>query len=105
MNRLVKFYHQLGSPPTFYRITGKWLPWLFWAGVALMLWGLYDGLFVAPIDYQQRESFKISYIHVPTAWMSMFIYLVMGISGFMAWSPVPSGANPCGAPGGTGTRA
>ncbi len=84
MNRLVKLYHQLGSPPTFYRITGKWLPWLFWAGVLLMLWGLYDGLFVAPIDYQQRESFKISYIHVPAAWISMFIYLVMGISGFMA---------------------
>ncbi len=84
MNRLVKLYHQLGSPPTFYRMTAKWQPWLLWTGIVVMLWGLFDGLFVAPIDYQQLESFKISYIHVPAAWMSMFIYLAMGVAGFMA---------------------
>ncbi|BAP56218.1 heme ABC transporter permease [Thioploca ingrica] len=46
-----------------------------------MLVGLYYGLLVAPPDYQQGESYRIMFIHVPAAWMSMFVYIVMAISG------------------------
>jgi heme exporter protein C len=84
MNKLVLFYHKLGSPPWFYAFAGKLIPW-FWAAFAILAtWGLYQGLFVAPADYLQGESFRIMYIHVPAAWMSMLIYVLMAIMGFVA---------------------
>ena len=43
--------------------------------------GLYLGLFVAPPDYQQGESYRIIFVHVPSAWMSMFVYVVMAACG------------------------
>lgn len=46
--------------------------------------GLYQGLLVAPADYQQGESVRIMYVHVPAAWMSMMIYGMMAIMGFIA---------------------
>jgi heme exporter protein C len=49
--------------------------------VITLLAGIYMGLFVAPADYQQGESYRIMYIHVPAAWMSMFIYVVMAVCG------------------------
>ena len=75
------WFHKLGSPPHFYRIAGKWLPWLNWAFMLLLLAGLYGGLILAPPDYQQGESYRIIFIHVPAAWMSLFIYLVMAVCG------------------------
>ncbi|HKR76830.1 MAG TPA: heme ABC transporter permease [Rhodanobacter sp.] len=76
--------HKLGSPPTFYRFAGAVRPWAM--GLALLLGaiGLYGGLVLAPPDYQQGDAYRIIFIHVPSAWMSMFIYAVMGVSGFMA---------------------
>lgn len=50
----------------------------------LLLSGLYLGLFVAPADYQQGESYRIMFIHVPAAWMSMFIYVLMAGAGAIA---------------------
>jgi heme exporter protein C len=44
-------------------------------------WGLYGGLVLAPADYQQGDSFRIIYVHVPSAWMSLFIYVVMAVAG------------------------
>jgi heme exporter protein C len=74
-----KFFHELGSPREFYRISGQLLPW-FWAPcVLLLLAGSYQALFVAPPDYQQGESYRIMFIHVPAAWMSMFIYSTMAV--------------------------
>jgi heme exporter protein C len=53
------------------------VPW-FGAGAALLtLLGLYIGLVVAPTDFQQGEAYRIIFVHVPAAWMSMFLYLVM----------------------------
>jgi heme exporter protein C len=75
------WFHKLGSPPHFYRIAGKWLPWLNWAFMILLLAGLYGGLILAPPDYQQGESYRIIFIHVPAAWMSLFIYVVMAVCG------------------------
>ena len=83
-NALVMFIHKLGSPPWFYDFTGKFIPWLWLIFVVLTAWGLYLGLVKAPADYLQGESFRIMYIHVPSAWMSMLIYTSMAVMGFIA---------------------
>jgi heme exporter protein C len=75
------WFHKLGSPPHFYRIAGKWIPWLNWIFIVLLLAGLYGGLIFAPPDYQQGESYRIIFIHVPSAWMSLLIYVVMAVCG------------------------
>jgi len=84
MNRFVLFFHHTGSPPWFYRFAGKLMPWLWVGFVVLAGIGLYLGLFRAPPDYQQGESVRIMYLHVPAAWMSMMIYGLMAIMGFIA---------------------
>jgi heme exporter protein C len=78
---MLRFFHQLGSPKHFYRITGRWIPWVAAACGVLMLYGLYQGMVVAPTDYQQGDSYRIMFIHVPSAWMSLFIYVVMAGAG------------------------
>ena len=55
------------------------IPWFAWLAVILTLIGLYIGLIMAPTDFQQGDSYRIIFIHVPAAWMSMFIYLVMAM--------------------------
>jgi len=75
------WFNKLGSPPHFYRIAGKWVPWLAALFLLLLLPGLYGGLVLAPPDYQQGESYRIIFIHVPAAWMSLFIYVVMAFCG------------------------
>jgi len=72
------------KPPWFYDFTGKFVPWLWAVFAGLTVWGLYLGLFVAPPDYLQGESYRIMYIHVPAAWMSMMIYVLMAFMGFIA---------------------
>jgi heme exporter protein C len=84
MNTIVRLYHQLGSPRYFYRYAGYMIPWLAVSCAILMLAGLYQGLVVAPVDYQQGDSYRIMFIHVPAAWMSMFIYVVMAVCGAIA---------------------
>jgi heme exporter protein C len=73
MNPLFRY----ASPPAFYPLAGKMVPYFAWAAGLLALVGLYLGLIVAPIDFQQGENYRILFIHVPTAWMAMFTYLVM----------------------------
>ena len=46
-------------------------------GLALIAYGVYAGLFLAPADYQQGDAFRIIYVHVPSAWMSLFVYMFM----------------------------
>jgi heme exporter protein C len=75
------FFHKLASPKYFYSISGQLLPWLAAGCAALMLAGLYYGLVKAPPDYQQGESYRIMFVHVPAAWMSLFIYVVMAGAG------------------------
>lgn len=73
----MRFLHQLSSPRYFYAFAGRLVPWLGGICILLMLAGLYLGLVVAPPDYQQGDSYRIIFIHVPSAWMSLFIYIVM----------------------------
>ena len=70
-------FHRLGSPPSFYRLAGILMPFIAIICIALFVAGLYGGLVLAPPDYQQGESYRIIYIHVPSAWMSMFVYAVL----------------------------
>jgi heme exporter protein C len=65
------------APSSFYPLAGKLVPWFGTLAFLLCVVGLYLGLFVAPEDFQQGEVYRIIFIHVPTAWMAMFIYLVM----------------------------
>ncbi len=73
----------MGSPPHFYRFAGRWLPWLTGIFAIFLIVGLYGGLVMAPPDYQQGESYRIIFVHVPAAWMSMFIYMVMASCGII----------------------
>jgi heme exporter protein C len=57
------------------------IPWLAWGFGALVVVGLYLGLVVAPPDYQQGDSYRIIFVHVPSAWMSLFVYMVMATAG------------------------
>ena len=57
------------------------MPWLAAIFMLLLLAGLYGGLVLAPPDYQQGESYRIIFVHVPAAWMSLFIYMVMAFCG------------------------
>jgi heme exporter protein C len=75
------FLQKLSSPKYFYDISKRLIPVLSGLCLVFMLPGLYLGLVVAPPDYQQGEGYRIIFIHVPAAWMSMFIYMVMAISG------------------------
>jgi heme exporter protein C len=71
------------APSRFYTLAGASLPWLWVVAAALALAGLYIGFFVAPTDATQGEAYRIIFIHVPAAWMSMVVYLAMA-----AWSAV-----------------
>ena len=84
MNPLVRWFHQLGSPPYFDRFAARWAPWAYLSGLLLMAVGLYGALFAVPADYQQGDSFRILYIHVPSAWMSMAIFGLMAIYAAIA---------------------
>jgi len=74
-------FHSYASPKVFYDFAGRLIPWLAGITVALFAIGLYQAFFVAPPDYQQGESVRIMFIHVPSAWMSMFVYMVMATAG------------------------
>jgi len=92
------------SPATFYPLAGTIARVTGVLAIVLTLAGLYVGFFVAPTDAQQGEAYRIIYIHVPAAWMSMFIYVVMAfwaalgfamhtrLSAMMARSLAPTGA-------------
>lgn len=81
---IMKWLHKFSSPPYFYALSGKLIKWLSVLLVVFLAAGLYGGLVLAPADYQQGDSFRIIYVHVPAAWMSLFIYMVMAVSGTIA---------------------
>ncbi len=73
------------APSRFYWLSGAAVPWLWAVTLALTAAGLYVGFFVAPTDAQQGESYRIIFIHVPAAWMSMIIYLAMAFWAAVGW--------------------
>jgi heme exporter protein C len=77
---LKTWFHRFGSPPYIHGIAARLTPWLAWPAGVLILAGLYDGLVLAPPDYQQGDGFRIMYVHVPTAWLSLQAYMVMAVA-------------------------
>ncbi|MFT3674007.1 heme ABC transporter permease [Aestuariivirga sp.] len=74
----------LANPNLFMRIARKVIPWA-WALTILCLGaGLYLGLLDSPADYQQGETVRIMYVHVPAAWMALFVYVMMAVASAMA---------------------
>ena len=92
------------SPQTFFPLAGAIARWAGLAAALAAAAGLYVGFFVAPTDAQQGEAYRIIFIHVPAAWMSMFLYVVMAfwaalglalntrLSAMMAAAIAPTGA-------------
>ena len=81
-------WFKYASPATFYPVGGRMIPWFAWSAALLAAIGLYIGLVVAPTDFQQGDAYRIIFIHVPAAWMSMFLYVVMAV-----WSALALGFN------------
>ncbi len=74
------------APSRFYALAGALTPWLWAAALLLSAAGLYMGFFVAPTDATQGESYRIIFIHVPAAWMSMVLYLAMAFWAAIGWA-------------------
>lgn len=71
----------LANPTRFLNFAGAVIPWLAGLAAILLGAGLYLAFFVAPPDYQQGETVRIMFIHVPSAWLAMFAYVLIAISG------------------------
>ena len=78
-----KLLHQLAIPERLYTLCGRWLPWLAMLSALLLIVGLGWGFIYAPADYQQGESYRIMYVHVPAAMWSMGIYAMMALAAFI----------------------
>lgn len=97
-------WFKYSAPSTFYALAGKLAPWFAAVAAILFAVGLYIGLYAAPTDVTQGDSYRIIFIHVPTSLLSMFIYLVMAgyaalglifntrLSAMMANALAPTGA-------------
>ncbi|HOE41320.1 MAG TPA: heme ABC transporter permease CcmC [Rhodoferax sp.] len=104
MKTPVIHWFKFASPQNFYHLAGKMWPWFAALATLLALVGLWIALFVAPIDAQQGQGYRIIFVHVPASQMAMFIYLVMAawaglglafntrLSGMMASALAPTGA-------------
>ena len=84
MNILVRWIHQLGSPKVFDAFAARWIPWIYGLAFPILIYGIYQALFIVPEDYQQGDSFRILYIHVPSAWMSLACFTLMAIYAAIA---------------------
>src|SRR5690606_41348629 len=85
--------HRFANPARFMRLSASVLPYVAAAAALVTLAGLYLALFVAPPDYQQGESVRIMYIHVPAAWMALMVYGAMALASAvgLVWRDPPAG--------------
>jgi len=102
-NRLINWF-RFSSPQAFYPLAGKMTPWFVALAVLFGVTGLWVSFFVAPVDAQQGQGYRIIFVHVPASWMSMFLYVVMAawagfglafntrLSSMMASAIAPTGA-------------
>ncbi len=97
-------WFKYAAPQPFYGLAGKLIPWFAVGALILGVAGLYIGLLIAPTDAQQGDAYRIIFVHVPAAWMSMFIYLLVAfwaaiglifnarLASMLALSLAPTGA-------------
>ena len=97
-------WFKYAAPQPFYGLAGKLIPWFAAGALILGVAGLYIGLLIAPTDAQQGDAYRIIFVHVPAAWMSMFIYLLVAfwaaiglifnarLASMLALSLAPTGA-------------
>ena len=97
-------WYKYSSPQTFYPLAGRLIPWFSGLATLFAIVGLYISFAIAPTYFQQGEAYRIIFVHVPAAWMSMFIYIVMAgwsglglalnarLSAMMAQALAPTGA-------------
>jgi heme exporter protein C len=74
----------LANPARFMRLSAKALPWCGWVAGGTLAIGLYLSLLVAPPDYQQGDTVRIMFVHVPAAWMALSIYLFVAVASAVA---------------------
>lgn len=74
------WFHRLASPPHVYAFARRWTPWFGGFAAIAMVVALYGGLVLAPPDYQQKDAFRMVYVHAPTAWLSLMIYTTMAVA-------------------------
>ena len=79
--RMPKWFYQMGSPKWFFGFGGRLQPWFALLAVVLITSGVVWGLLYAPADYQQGNSFRIMYVHVPAAILSQSIFILMAVAG------------------------
>ncbi len=75
----------LSSPRQAHALAGRIVPWALAVALLATLAGLYVGFFVAPTDHQQGEAYRIIFVHVPAAWLSMVIYVAMAFWAALGW--------------------
>lgn len=97
-------WRRYAAPQAFFPLAGRLVPWLLGASLLLGAAGLIIGLGLAPTDFQQGEAYRIIFVHVPAAWLSMIIYVAMAfwaglglvlntrLSSMMASALAPTGA-------------
>ena len=79
-------FYTFSSPPKFYALTGVLVPVCWALAIGLSAVGLWMGFFVAPTDATQGEVYRVIFIHVPAAWMAMWLYLVMALWAAIGWA-------------------
>ncbi len=79
-------FFTFAAPSRFYQLAGHLIPWFYAAAILLAGAALYIGFFVAPTDATQGQAYRIIFVHVPAAWMSMVLYLVMAGWAAVGWA-------------------
>lgn len=80
-----QFFHKWASPKYFFKFSSKMLPWLVLITIVFFVYGLIGGLYLAPPDFQQGDGFRIIYVHVPAAFMSLGIYAFMTVAAIISF--------------------
>jgi heme exporter protein C len=79
---MLSITQRLSNPTRFMELSAQLLPWITTFACGLLAYGLYLSFYIAPPDYQQGETVKIMFIHVPAAWLAMMGYVVVAASSF-----------------------
>jgi len=79
-------WYKYASPVNLYPLASRMIPWFAIPAAIFFITGLYVGFVVAPTDFQQGDVYRVLFIHVPAAWMGMFLYLLMSIYAAIGWA-------------------